>query len=98
MLVGVLAAAVFCWVMAVRAAFSIAALAPGSSRFGIMQTLGRWDFDSIRTAAGAGVEPHILTFKRAFAGFFVLVLIVVAFSALAYVTGNAAPATPSASS
>ena len=90
------AAAVFCWFAALRAAGSISGMVPGTSRFGVMQMLGRWDFESIRSKAGPAADPHIETYKRAFAGFFVLVLLVVAYSALAFTLGNAA--TPPANS
>ena len=90
------AAAVFCWFVALRAAGSISGMVPGTSRFGVMQMLGRWDFDTIRAKAGAAADPHILTYKRAFAGFFVLVLLVVGYSALAFTVGGAG--TPPANS
>ena len=90
------AAAVFCWFVALRAAGSISGMVPGTSRFGVMQMLGRWDFESIRAKAGPEAERHIVTYKRAFAGFFTLVLLVIAYSALAFTLGGAG--TPPANS
>ncbi|MEQ1769024.1 MAG: hypothetical protein ABL879_04230 [Devosia sp.] len=93
MLIPVFFAAVFCWFMAFRAAASLSRLTPGVSAFQTFQRLGRWDFETIRAAAGTAAEPHILTYKRSFAGFFVLILVVLAFTVLAIVLGGNTPAT-----
>ena len=81
-------AALLCWFIAMRAAFSIAGLKRDQSFLKTFSRLGRWDFAGIREDFGPESERHIRTYRYAFLGFFVCIIAVMLTTLLIVMAGD----------
>jgi len=63
------------WIIAVISAIQIVGLAPKGEKLRTYGQLGWWQFDKIRATVGAAADRHIRTYQRAFAAFFIIVIL-----------------------
>jgi hypothetical protein len=80
--------AVFAWGLAVISAIQIVRLTPAGQRLRTYGQLGWWQFEKVRAAAGAAVDPHIRTYQRAFIAFIICVLASIVIGGLLSITAQ----------
>ena len=62
---GAALAAFIAWAIAALSAINVATLAPRGERLAASIDLCRWHFAALETSLGAGVEPHVIRYRRA---------------------------------
>ena len=71
-------AAFIAWAIAGLAALNVASLAPKGGKLSAYCQLGLWRFSALEASLGAGVEPHLIRYKRAFSVFFAVISAILA--------------------